>query len=148
MSTNDTIIKELLAKVEKQRAELGPKPRPTHQTNGVFKGYLTDSGNVEAFNINVVNDPVKLVEALAFVLHRHSAHEEAKHLLGVEDVEFTYSGFGKEDWVADFKGRIDSLNWDKKKKKLTETENKLKALVSEETKTKMELDEIQKSLGL
>lgn len=148
MSTNDIIIKNLLAAVEKQRADLGIKPKFVLQTNGVFKGFLNDAGVIECFNINTINDPTKLVEALAFILHRHAAYEEAKRLLSVEDVEFIYSGFKLEEWTADFKNRIASLNWDKKKKKLTETETKLKELVSEETKTSMQLEDIKKSLGL
>ena len=139
---NDTRIKELLAKVEEQRKNLGEKPRAAWKTNGLFKG-REGSG----LNLNTVADKSTLVDALAVILEFNAARKSASEMLGVPFIPSTWNGYEIDDYVQDFKLRIAVLEWEAKKKVLIETEAKLKALVSEEARTEMALDDISKVLG-
>jgi hypothetical protein len=51
------------------------------------------------------------------------------------------------EWEEDFKTRVRIIEYDKRKKTLDATKQKLNSLVSEEAKTEMELEEIAKALA-
>lgn len=142
MSKNDAKIKELLEKVEEQKANLGVKPRGSWITNGIFK---YDDKNY--FNLNTVQNFQGLVDALAFLLEKNLLQETAAKRLEIEQPAFIWNGYSLEDWEADFKKRIEIVNWQKRKELLDKTKKKLHALISEETKTEMELDDIAKLLS-
>lgn len=141
MSKNDAVIKELMAKLEEQKAGLGKTPRGTWLTNGIFKFNSSDY-----FNINVVTDFSKLAGALGFLLLQEDAFNKGCDALGVK-AEFKWDGYTRDDWEEDFKTRIAIVEYDSKKRTLDATKKKLQSLVSEETRTEMELDEIKKLLG-
>lgn len=136
--SNDARIKELLKTVESKRAELGKQPKLQLETNGVFK---YEDGN--HFNINTVTNKQVFVSALTFLIERSSSNSEACERLGVEAKDtFKWNGFTVEEYEGDFKQRIALVDWDVKKKQLTELEKKLGDMVSDEGKTEMELDDI------
>ena len=140
MSKNDNAIKDLLQKVEEQKKSLGTKERVSWITNGVFK-----KGG-DFFNINTVNDPLVLVEALGFLIVQLEGFDKARFALGVSG-DFKWDGYTYNDWQEDFKTRIKIIEYDKKKKVLDATKAKLNSLVSEEARTEMELDDIKKILN-
>lgn len=142
MSKNDAKIKELLEKVEDQKANLGTKPRGSWITNGIFK---YDDKNY--FNLNTVQNFQGLIDALAFLLEKSLLQETAAKRLEIEQPMFVWNGYALEDWESDFKKRIEIVNWQKRKELLDKTKKKLHALISEETKTEMELDDIAKLLS-
>lgn len=138
MSLHDDKIKTLLLKVEDQKNGLGTKPRASWNTNGIFK-YRDGT----FFNLNTVRDFQPLVEALASLLEKEIVHQEAATRLGVNVKPFVWDGFSILDWEADFKKRLEIINWEDKKTKLDETKKKLNSLVSDEAKTEMELENIE-----
>lgn len=142
MDKNDDMIKQLMAKVASQKESLGTKPKVSWKTNGVFK-----FNDKDYFNLNTVNNPEQLVNALAHMLGSQRALNEAGTRLGVVVADASFGGYTVYEWEEDFKLRISILNWEEKKRKLEETEKKLAALVSEEARTEMELEKIAKSLG-
>lgn len=142
MAKNDDKIKTLLAKVEEQKAGLGKAPKAAYDTNAVFK--YRDGSFV---NLNTVRDPQPLVEALAYLLEKEQLHTAAAERLGVPVKEFIWDGHPVSEWEGDFKKRIEVFKWEQKKAQLEETKKKLKALVSEEAKTEMELSNIEALLG-
>lgn len=141
MSNNDEKIKQLLEKVEEQQAGLGKKPRGTWLTNGIFK-----YSNSNFFNLNTVQDFKVLIDALAFLLEKNLLQSSAAEKLGLETAAFEWNGYPIEDWEADFKKRIEIVNWQARKVQLDQTKKKLKSLISAETKTSMELEDIAKLL--
>ena len=141
MSKNDTVIKELMVKLEEQKANLGPKPKAAWQTNGVFK--FSPS---EYFNINVTTDTTKFASALGSLLGNAEYFAQACKMLGVKG-EFKWDGYSLEDWKTDFQTRVKIIEYDNKKKLLDATKAKLQSLVSEEERTAMELEDIQKLLA-
>jgi hypothetical protein len=142
MSVNDDKIKQLLVKVEEQKAGLGPKPRAHWETNGIFK-YSDKS----FFNLNTVQNFQQLVDALAFLLEKTLFQNSASEKLGVTGKAFEWNGYPIEDWQADFKKRIEIVNWQARKVQLDQTKKKLKSLISAETKTEMEIEELSKLLS-
>lgn len=140
MSKNDGAIKELLQKVEEQKASLGTKERVTWLTNGIFKR----DGVV--ININTVSDPIVLATALGFLISQDDSFDKSCKMLGVKG-EFKWDGYTVDEWKDDFKTRIRILDYDKKKKTLDATKAKLNSLVSEEARTEMELEDIKKILN-
>lgn len=141
MTKHDDKIKLLLAKVEEQQNNLGTKPKASWTTNGIFK---YKDGNF--FNLNTVRDAQPLVEALACLLEKESLHQQAAERLGVTIKPFLWDGNSLADWEKDFKKRLDIIGWEGRKTQLDDTKKKLKSLVSEEAKTEMELEDIEKSL--
>lgn len=140
--SNDVVIKELLQKVEDQKANLGTRAKVAWNTNGVFKYRGGDF-----FNLNTVTDPTVLANALAVLIVQEESFEEACDRLGIKDAEYKWDGYSVTDWQDDFAARIEMIEWDKRKKTLDATKAKLNSLVSEEAKTEMELENIMKLLA-
>ena len=138
---NDQKIKHLLQKVTEQRNALGEKPKAAWRTNGIFK---YTAGN--HFNLNTITEKSFLVDALASLLELSSQRKSAFDILGVPYSEFVYNGYTIQEYIEDFKLRCSIIDWEEKKKLLTETEKKLKSLVSEEARTEMELESLSKLL--
>ena len=143
MSKNDETIKLLLNKVEEQKKNLGNRPKVSLQTNGVFK---FDSN--EYFNINATNDKNTLAFATASLLRKEYYYKEALKKLGLEDEPYTWNSYTVDEWIQDFKSKIELLKWQENDKKLKATQKKLNDLISEEAKTELEIDKIKESLGI
>jgi len=141
--TNDDKIKTLLTAVEAKRANLGTRPKGERETNGLFK-WREGQGH---FSINVVKDVTVLVDAMAFLLEGQGLREQAAEKLDIDPVPFKWNGFTVEQWGADFKLRIAVLTYEKNKKALVVAEKKLKTLMSEGTKTELELEELAQRLA-
>ena len=143
MSKQDEKIQTLLKTIENKKEKMGKRPRATLHTNGLFL-----MPNDDRYNLNTISDEEVLIEMLRVLLMNKSYRDEACKRLGVEDVkEFTWQGFTLDDWEHDLKLRASMVMWDKENKKLALLEKKLKELVSEETKTQMEIDDIEKMLS-
>ena len=147
---NDERISQLLQAIEKKKKELGQRPRVSYITNG---------------NLNIVNDIVNIntltsVNAIAVyvaeLLSRQHFLQEAEKLLGVKLDSFltaydSYNGVKAhsatiDDCLHDLKLRFEVLNWEARNKQLKAMEANLKKLVSEDTRTAMEIDEIESLL--
>jgi len=63
-------------------------------------------------------------------------------MLSVPQKVLQWNGYTLDEWCDDFKTRLSVVSWESKKKELEAAELKLKKLVSEDTRTAMEIDEI------
>jgi len=142
---NDAKVKELLALVEKQEAEIKGTKRRTLVTNGVFPD--SQSGKGMKFNLNTVTDPVILVNALAEIMGIKANFDAAAKELEV-NAEFKWGNYTIEEWTEDFKDKIVDLQIKAKKKLLAKTKKQLKDLRSEDAKTEDALSDIKDVLGL
>lgn len=138
---NDDKIKQLLVKVEKGQEALGVKPKAERITNGKFE-FHDGTGNF--INLNTVREPQVLVNALALMLSRKTATEEAAKLLGVDSKPFEWDGFTIEDWTKDFQNRLAMVKYEARKAQLEATKAQLKALRSEDARTADALEDIEK----
>lgn len=142
---SDAIVVRLMEEVKKRRSEIAQAERGAWRTNGIFS---FDQSMNSSINLNVVNDKSKLIEMAAFILGKERDHALAVETLGIDDPPpFTWFGFSSENWIADFRTRINKLSIDAKRKKLEEFESKLNDLVSPDMRRKMELDAIANEIG-
>jgi len=144
MNKNDVVIKELLEQVEKQKNELGTKKRSSLITNGLFK-----SDNI-TININTVNDVDIILKVVANLIINRNAYYEACEVLNIstDEYKFKYGRYSYDEWITDFKSRIQIIEWNKRKKKLEITQAKLSKLMSEDARTASELDAIKAEMGI
>lgn len=138
---NDSMIQELLAKVEIQKKALGTKPRGTWITNGVFKFSSSDF-----ININIVTDFSRLGAALGFLLVQEEAFDKGCKSLGI-DGTFKWDGYTRKEWEEDFRMRVSIIRYDANKKKLEAAQAKLNSLISEDARTAMELEDLKNLIG-
>ena len=136
MNKNDAKIKELLKKVEDQKAGLGVKPRISLITNGVLSGV----------NLNTQNR-TGLITVYSELIQHTEAFNQAIQELGEPTEEYKVGGYTVSEWKQDIKNRIEYLRWSEKKAKLDKTEAQLKALVSEELRSEGALADLEKDLG-
>jgi len=136
---NDEKIKELLQSIEQKKAQMGTKPRAVWTTNGV----------IEEKNINTINSVDVCVSLAAQLISKQDSQQKACEFLGVATKDY---GRGTElaeiyDSLSDLKLRVQMIQWDAEKKKLTALETQLKNLRSEDLKTEDALASITKDLA-
>lgn len=142
----DEQVQMLFNVVQQKKAEIAKIEKPNWLTNSSFRW---DENNAStSINIQTVSDPKVLVAALAKLLSISDASEKAAAELGIENYKFEYLGFSLNDWKTDFKTRVDKIQITKKKNELAKLEERLNSLISPELKAQMELEAIQKELGL
>ncbi len=144
---NDQKVQALLDKVNEQKQEVERlSKRPSWRTNCAF---TFDDRNISSkmLNLNTANDERTIVLALAYLIEKERAWNDARKELGLDKQEFEWNGFKISDWREDFKARLDRVTIEDKKKALKTMEAKLSKLMSEEARTSKELEEIEKLLG-
>jgi len=144
IAQNDDKIKQLMISAEQKKAALGTKPRPRWLTNALFK--YPDGRH---FNLNTIGADKfsDLVDAMSFLLKTEGIRGHATERLGLEAQSFSYGGYPIEEWEEDFKMRISIVQYAERKKELAALNKKLKSLISEGTRTEMELDDIASQLA-
>lgn len=132
---HDKKVKDLLAAVDKKRAELGPKPKAIWKTNGIVGGT----------NINTLNTKERCIEVAARLLQEDEFTVRACKFLEISTENSERAEYLK-DALDDLKLRVSIVKWEAEKKKLTDMENKLKDLRSEDLKTEDELSKLESEL--
>lgn len=141
-SVDQKVVKELFDLVQAQKEEISKAEKPNWLTNCSF---AYDAQTSNKFNIRTVSSIETLTDMLAFILGKERDFNEANKILGT-DSSFSWLGFSKNDWVSDFKTRVNQLSLSKKKEKLEIAETRLNKLVSKEVREQMELQELMKEL--
>lgn len=146
MSDNqDGKITKLLELVQQKRQEIERINNPVFKTNCGFS--YRESGN-EIINLHTVTDVGELVKIGAFVEDMAARYLAFSNFHKVNAPKFTWRTFSVSDWTDDIKMRIAKVQISAKKKELDDLENRLNKLVSPELRQKMELELIEKQLGL
>lgn len=143
MATHDEMVMKLMKEVEDRKATLGARPRASLITNGILK--IDDKNHI---NINTIWNERDVVNAYAYVISTYDINTKAASDLGLISYEFTIAGYALDDWKHDLKQRLDIIKWSEKDAELKQMTKKLEGLVSEDLKTKNELEAISKSLGI
>ena len=136
MITNDSKILELKEHIAKKKAALGKSATFSPKTNCVlvFQG--------ATHNLNVLSKE-QLIPILLSL--------ESQYRIAVEiglDEEFVIGSYKVSIWLDDLHGKLQHLMRKSEEKKLKEMEDKLTALLSNDKKVALELDEIAKSLSI
>jgi hypothetical protein len=130
---NDEKIKTLLASIEHKKTQMGTKPKPIWLTNGV----------IEERNINTITSIDVCIFLTAQLISKQESTQKACEFLGVAVQDH---GTEIEDALQDLKLRVQIIQWDREKKKLTALETQLKNLRSEDAKTEDALEDILKNI--
>jgi hypothetical protein len=141
----DTMVLELLKKVEEKKQQIGSAERPSWNTTCSF-GY-----NVEGnFRINIqVAQLEQLVDIHAFLTIRKGGHNNSLKMLNLteKEVPFKWLNFTYDQWVEDIETRINGLRIKAKKDELAKLEERVNALVSPEQRRAIELEKLVKEIG-
>ena len=139
--SNDNKIAEYRKQVEDKHNKLGPKPKKVFSTNGII--YLAD-GSV---NLNLLSTPEKCIDLLLDLAVLEIANKQVNTWLARKD-PLMMKGYSIEQYVSDVKCMLSLTMWEQEKKKLTDMNNKLTDLLSNEGKTAEAISYIGSDLGL
>lgn len=144
MSDDKTL--ELIKLIEEQKKEIAKIERPVRKTNGSFIRFA----GCPPININVEQDIAVLIDVAAFLFAVQSNYDNvAQNLIKIDNPpEYKHQGFTLSDWIHDIDMRIKKLQINSKKDRLEKLEARLNNIISPELKAKMELESIEKELGL
>lgn len=91
------------------------------------------------YNLNVLTDYDLTMLLLKLNIYKISAEN-----LKLDNV--LIGGYQISEWMSDIKAKLEILNYNKEERMLKQLETKLTTMLSEEKKTELELDEIEKML--
>jgi hypothetical protein len=135
---NDAKVLALRNKVEALSKELeSTKPKNDYKVH--------PSKHDFHFNILTINTLDTLVEKFSVILLKENSVKEASKILGIE---VKTSEVTLEDWKHDFLLRKEHIEWQEKNRKFKELKSKLDTLLSQTAKTTIELEKIEKDLGV
>ncbi len=137
---NDERILNLQKQIEEKKAELIKTVNPTWNTNCSYKTF-----NNAVFNLHTLTK-LDIVSCLSDLIQRKNAWIEACQLLSENNCEFLIGGYTYEEWVTDFQTRYAVCNVSTERIKLTNMENLLREMESNELKTERKLKEIEEAL--
>lgn len=135
MNKNDSTIIALKNKIAEKQVALGNKPRFAPRTSCI----LDFNGNKYNFNV-CGKDTLTLL-----MCELHSIALAAKDLEITDSI--VVSGFPIADWIADIKDKLSVIDYANKRTELMAFESKLNALLTNDTKTELEIAEIAAMLG-
>jgi hypothetical protein len=135
IKSNDTRIIELKKAIKQKQNELKDK---TNKFAPITNCLLYINGIT--YNLHVdVNE---------FLLVRLNAWKLAAQDIGINPETLDVSGYPITDWITDVKNKLEVEEYKKEKRKLNELEKRLTSLLSEEKQTELQIDEIEKMIGM
>ncbi len=139
---NDEKIQKLIDEVKKRKKEIEGIESYTFKTNmQVSTGLDKNKVNLHVLDLPSIIFAYTLLSLLAE--KQLTIHKE----FGITD-PVTLDGFTWDKWKSDISHKINKLQINKKKKELEKLEERLNKLVSPELRAQLELQEIEKELGL
>lgn len=132
---NDEKIIKLKQQIEEKRNKLGNIKRFTPVTNCILEldGVTT--------NIQILSK-----EKLALLLVKLNLYKMSMENLNMSFDKIMISGYDVRDWIMDILAKIDIISYKEEEQKLKTMESKLVELLSNEKKTELAIDEIEKML--
>lgn len=132
---NDEKIIKLKQQIEEKRNKLGNLKRFTPITNCILEldGVTT--------NIQILSK-----EKLALLLVKLNLYKMSIENLNMSFDKIMISGYDIRDWIMDILAKIDIISYKEEEQKLKTMESKLVELLSNEKKTELAIDEIEKML--
>lgn len=132
---NDKVILELQKKVDEKRAALKKAAR--------FSPITNCSLELEGQRINL---QVLQKDGLIHCLVVLNSYKNSAEQLGLLD-QYSISGYPLVDWITDLEAKLAFVTRKEEEGKLRLMENRLSALLSNEKKVELQLEEIMKDLG-
>jgi hypothetical protein len=133
-NTNDTRILELRKQIADNKAKLGKATRFNPTTNCIIE--------LDGIRFNIKAMPS---DTLMFLLIKLNAYLMSADALGVAD-KCVVSGYSLRSWVEDVASQLDVLSRREEEKALTQMEEKLEKLLSEDKQVELQIDNIANML--
>ena len=130
---NDKRILELKENIKKKQDKINKSKKFLPITNCLL--YLSE----KRYNIHTLT-----LDKLTLLLVELNLYKLSANDLGISD--FVISGYNIKDWLSDIKQKIDIFSIQQEKNELDILEKKLTSLLSDDTKTELEIDEIENLL--
>lgn len=144
--TIDNKIKELYYTVQVKKAEVEAiQSKPNWVTNCAFRYDSNYNLATTTINIQTVNDIDTLIKIAGWLHLEQLIYKVGYKKLGLPPKQYTWLSYTVEEWKADITTRINKISLADKKKELANLEAKLKAILPDEFKTKLVLEDILKS---
>lgn len=139
---NDEKIQKLIDEVKKRKKEIEGIESYSFKTNMQISSILERNRvNLQTLDLSPL---VSVYAYLSLLAEKQlTIHKE----FGITD-PVTLDGFTWDKWKSDISHKINKLQINKKKKELEKLEERLNKLVSPELRAQLELQEIEKELGL
>jgi hypothetical protein len=142
--TEDQKVLQMIAKLATAKEAVERAEKPCYLTGGIFKySEVSPAGPID---ITIIKDERKLVEIAAFLREREANFAPAAKELGC-NVNFTWFGFTRENWMADLQTRVNIIQIAQKRKELRDLEELVNTLVSPELMRKMKMAEAAEKLA-
>ena len=141
----DTTVRGLWDTVAKRKAEISEIESSKWVTNCVFNIRGGSSNVSDVINIQTLSKVEDVIRVAAVLIRVQDAFEKAAKALG-EKTKFSHQGYSAEQWMQDFKTRIQKIRLGEKRKKLKELELRLDGLLSPELKRQLELERVAKEI--
>lgn len=141
--TQDSKIQKLIALVQQKKGEIGKIENQQFKTNCQFTAWP----DTKVINIQVITNSDELVHILSYLHSRKASWEHICLTYRLNNV-FNWQGYSYDHWVNDIMNRINKLSLSAKRKELETLEGRLEKLVSPELRARIELELIEKELGL
>lgn len=143
MKETDKKVRGLFDLVQEKKRAIAKIEKPNWKTNCCFS---YDSTRVDAnVNIATVRTVEEVLKMAAFLFAQRQSFEQVQEFFST-NVKFKWGGYSYDDWMYDFKARIDKIQIAKKRKELEVLESRLDAILSPELKAEMEIEAIEKEL--
>lgn len=131
---NDEKIIKLKAQIEDKRKQLDKITKFTPITNC--------SVEIDGTRLNIQVLSREQLIMLMIKLNSYKMSAEQLEMLG----DCNISGYNVSDWISDIKSKLEIVSYKTEENKLKAMESKLHELLSNEKKTELAIDEIEKML--
>ena len=133
---NDALIMVLKNKIEKKKEKLGSKIKFEPRTTCIIE-LFGEKVNIHTLKIGSIEPYLLLLKSMV----------DACDFSPVSATSCVMSGFTLEDWYNDFVSKYNSLKYADDAAELVKLEKKLDAMLSNDKKIELEIEEISKLLG-
>lgn len=140
--SEDVKVLKLIELVNKKQTEIKSISSYTYKTNCQF----SYNENEKTLNLQAINHIPDLYKIRAFLYVINTAYVD----MAPDELKgsFEWCKYPYVSWVLDIDNRINKLSIEKKKKELELLQGRLDKIISPELRAKLEIEAIEKELGL
>lgn len=140
--TKDELVEEMFQRLEKVKAEINQAEKPQWQTNCVFQ----TSDNSARINIKTLSQVKDVLNLANHLTSLYKNWKDVNEMFSTNE-PFEHFTFSYDEWISDFKTRINQINIAEKRKVMKTIEDGLDKLISKEKREQMELERLQNLLN-
>jgi hypothetical protein len=145
--TVDEMVLDLLRKVQQQKEEVKAASKKPNWLTSLSFSFNPKDSITDRINIGVVKEPERLAEIYAFLLVKEEYGKKAALELNLE-VDPSYLAYPISAWKEDIRTRAAQVGVEQKKKDIEALDKRINGLVTFEQRRVLELEALQKEMGV